>query len=73
MNQNALNEQLNTSYLFFYMFLSPKKKKKKLWKVLPLYNVFGRSFVEEFWPPVSSHVSVSPFLCLQQPLKATTF
>lgn len=51
--------------------------KKKIWKVLPLYNVVGQCFTEEFWPPVSSHVSVSPFLCLQQPfvfvLKATTF
>lgn len=62
MNQNALNEQLDTSGLFFICsFLLKKKKTKKTWKVLPLYNVFGPSFVEEFWPPVSSHVSVSPF------------
>lgn len=51
--------------LTFYMFLPPKKKKKTQNLESPLYNVVGRRFTEEFWPPVSSHVSVSPlfFAC----------
>lgn len=50
---------------------------KNTWKVLPLHNVVGPCLTEEFWPPVSSHVSVFPFPCLQQPLvfvlKVSTF
>lgn len=39
---------MNNSTLQIYFFICSflLKKKKKSWKVLPLYNVFGRSFVE---------------------------
>lgn len=68
------NVQIHVAVLLS-LYLS--NEKKNTWKVLPLHNVVGPCFTEEFWPPVSSHVSVFPFLCLQQPLvfvlKVSTF